>query len=147
MGSFLYILTALHFVPNLQYMTATPFPKEFLDQITIVLTEKKERLEKELGLFATPNAHAEGDFDAQYPEFGDKDDENAQEIAQFTARKPLEITLEKELRDINKALKRLSEKNYGICKYCEKPIDKKRLLARPTSGSCVSCKKTLTNEV
>lgn len=128
-------------------MTATSFTKEFLKQILDILTEKKERLQNELGVFTKPNAHTEGDYDAQYPEFGDKEDENAQEIAQFTARKPLEITLEKELRDIDKALKRLDEGKYGICKYCEKPIDEKRLLARPTSGSCVSCKKTLTNEL
>ncbi len=128
-------------------MTATPFTQDFLKEITTVLAEKKERLEKELGVFAKPSANADGDFEAQYPEFGDKDDENAQEIAQFTARKPLEITLEKELRDIKKALARLEEGKYGICKYCEKAIDEKRLLARPTSGSCVSCKKTLTNEV
>ena len=35
----------------------------------------------------------------------------------------------------------------GICKYCDQPIDEKRLRARPTSGACISCKKTLTDEV
>jgi DnaK suppressor protein len=128
-------------------MSAAPFSQDFLDKIQMVLKEKKERLEKELGIFTTKNAHTSDDYDAQFPEFGNKDDENAREIEQYTARKPLEITLEKELRDIKKALILLEKNTYGTCKYCDNPIDEKRLLARPTSGSCVSCKKTLTNEI
>ncbi|MEK7623573.1 MAG: TraR/DksA C4-type zinc finger protein, partial [Patescibacteria group bacterium] len=71
----------------------------------------------------------------------------AREVAEYTANKPLEVTLENTLRDINKALERLNKGTYGICKYCDHPIDEKRLLARPTSSACVSCKKTLTDEV
>lgn len=122
------------------------FSKSFLTEVKNELEEKKARLEGELGGFAKKNPHAEDDYDAQYSEYGDKDDENAQEVAEFTANKPLEIALEKELRDIKKALARMDEGTYGICKYCDKPIDEKRLRARPTSGSCVACKKALTNE-
>ena len=57
-----------------------------------------------------------------------------------------EETLEKMLRDVGKSLKRIEEGSYGVCKYCDKPIDEKRLLARPTSSACVECKKTLTDE-
>ncbi|PIT86361.1 MAG: hypothetical protein COU33_03620 [Candidatus Magasanikbacteria bacterium CG10_big_fil_rev_8_21_14_0_10_43_6] len=128
-------------------MTAATLTQEFLDRIEAELTEKKTQLENELGGFTKPTAQDSEDFEAQFPEFGDKEDENAREIEQYTARKPLEITLEKELRDVNKALKRLADKQYGVCKYCENLIDEKRLLARPTSASCVSCKKTLNNEL
>jgi len=127
-------------------MAKSTFSAAFLTQVKQSLTEEKTKLEKELGQFTTPNPHVKGDFEADYPEYGDESDENAREIADYTANKPLEITLEKQLRDINKSLARLDEGTYGICKYCKEPIDEKRLLARATSGSCVSCKKTLKEE-
>jgi len=120
--------------------------QDFLKKMKELLLSEKERLEKELAKFATKNRHVSGDYDATYPEYGDKEDENAQEVAQYTANKPLEIALEKELRDVNKSLERLGAKKYGVCKYCDEPIEEKRLMARPTSGACVSCKKTLTQE-
>ncbi|MFH1947050.1 MAG: TraR/DksA C4-type zinc finger protein [Candidatus Magasanikbacteria bacterium] len=118
----------------------------FIKKIKELLLSEKERLTNELAKFTTKNKHGEGDYDATYPEYGDKDDENAQEVAQYTANKPLEIALEKELRDVGKSLDRLEKGTYGICKYCDELIDEKRVMARPTSGACVSCKKTLTEE-
>ena len=116
-------------------------------KIKTQLEEEKIQLEKELGLFAKKNPHVEGDYDATFPEYGDDSDDNAREMAQYSANKTLEITLEKSLRDINKALARIDEGTYGTCKYCDQPIDVKRLEARPTSSSCISCKKTLTDEI
>jgi RNA polymerase-binding transcription factor DksA len=45
------------------------------------------------------------------------------------------------------ALKRLEKGDYGVCRYCKKPIEEKRLLIRPTSSACVQCKKTIVQEV
>lgn len=117
----------------------SPFTQKFLDQILEILTHEKKRLTKEIMSLTGKN-------DDAFPEYGDEDDDNAREIADFTANKPVEIALENELRDINKSMKRLNEGGYGICKYCDKAIDEKRLLARPTSSSCVSCKKTVSQE-
>ncbi len=127
-----------------EYMTKQT--KAFLDEIKKKLEEEKARLETELGGFTKPNPNVKGDFDAEFPEYGDESDENAREIADYLTNKPLEETLEKSLRDVNKSLERIGTGTYGICKYCDEAIDEKRLRARPTSGSCVSCKKTLTNE-
>jgi len=125
---------------------ANGFSEEFLKKIEEQLKQEKVRLEKELAKFTKKSEHVAGDYDATFPEYGDKEDENALEVAQYTANKPLEIALETELRDVNKSLHRIKNGAYGVCKYCKKPIDEKRLLARPTSGACVSCKKTLTQE-
>lgn len=127
-------------------MTSQHFSNDFLKGVTEQLNKEKERLEKELGQFTTKNPHVKGDYDAKFPEYGDKQDENAQEIAEYTVNKPLELALEKTLRDVKKALDRISKEDYGICKYCDQPISEPRLKARPTSGSCVSCKKTLKEE-
>lgn len=117
----------------------SPFSTTFLDKIKEILLEEKSRLAKETGELGGVN-------DSAFPEYGEGEDDNAREIADFTANKPVEITLENELRDVKKSLKRLIEGTYGVCKYCDKPIDEKRLLARPTSSSCVSCKKTVAQE-
>lgn len=117
-----------------------------LDKIKNQLLEEKKRLERELGDFAERNIHNAGDFNAKFPQFGDKSDENASEVATYGDYLALEQTLEKELRDVVETLKNIENGAYGICKYCRKPIDEKRLLARPTSSACVACKKLLTQE-
>jgi len=121
--------------------------KSFIEEMKKLLLEQKSRLEDELEKFTTKNHNEKDDYETTYPEYGDKSDENAQEITQYLANKPLEMTLENSLRDVNKALKRIAEGTYGICKYCDKQIETKRLQARPTSSACVSCKKTLTQEI
>lgn len=119
----------------------------FLAEIRANLLLEKERLGNELTKFTKKNPHVADDFDATFPDYGSEEDDNAREVAQYTANKPLEMTLERTLRDVNKALERLEKGTYGTCKYCQQSIEEKRLLARPISGACVSCKKTLTNEV
>ncbi len=120
-------------------ITKSAFSPEFLDKIKEILLAEKKRLANETDELGGVN-------DSAFPEYGEGEDDNAREIADFTANKPVEVALENELRDIKKSLKRLEEGDYGICKYCDNPIDEKRLLARPTSSSCVSCKKTVSQE-
>ncbi|MCF6277008.1 MAG: TraR/DksA family transcriptional regulator [Candidatus Magasanikbacteria bacterium] len=119
---------------------------KFVGEIKEKLLKDKTRLERELSKFTRKNPKIKGDFEANYPEYGDDEDDNVQEMEQYAVNKPLEINLEKLLRDVNKALTSIEKRSYGICKYCDKPIDKRRLRARPTSGSCVSCKKTIKEE-
>jgi len=128
-------------------MAKTTFNKEFLKKIKGLLLQEKDVLEKELNKFAKKNKNVSGDYNSNFPEYGDKDDENAAEVAEYAAELPLEESFEKTLRDNVQALKRLEDDTYGICKYCKKPIDEKRLLARPTSNACISCKKAITQEV
>ena len=52
----------------------TAFGKDFLNKIKDRLLQEKERLEKELSKFTKKNKHVAGDYDATFPEYGDKDD-------------------------------------------------------------------------
>lgn len=124
----------------------SPLSDAFVAGIKKELEEEKIRLSEELAPLSKKNPHVAGVFEATFPEYGDEEDDNAREIAEYTANKPLEINMEKTLRDTDKALERIKKGTYGICKYCDKPIDEKRLKARPTSSACISCKKTLTEE-
>ena len=120
--------------------------KKTLKQIEEKLLKQKERLEKELKSFATVNPHNKDDFNAKFPQYGDKEDENANEVAVYGDNLTIERTLEKELQDVKKSLGRIKKGTYGKCRYCKKEINKKRLLARPASSACVECKKKLTQE-
>ena len=121
--------------------------KEFIQKIKAQLENEQERLEKDLKQFASKNPHNQDDYNADFPQLGDKEDENANEVAIYSDNLTLERTLEKTLRDVKNSLKRIDEGAYGICKYCNKEISIERLQARPTSSACVECKKALTQEI
>jgi DnaK suppressor protein len=121
---------------------------EFIAEMKKRLEEEKIRLERDLADISHKDPNAPGGIAANYPESGsNSDDDNAMEIAEFSDDLSLEAKLETELRDTVKALEAIAKGKYGICKYCGKEIDQKRLEARPTSSSCISCKKALTQEM
>ncbi len=120
---------------------------QLLDQLKAQLSAEKQKLEAELANIAHRTQNTGGDFDADFPSHGDKEDENAAEVAEFSDNLSLESELESALKDVNSALKAIDTGSYGKCKYCQNEIDVQRLMARPTSTSCIACKKTLTQEV
>ncbi len=110
------------------------------------LEKRKKQLLRDLKHIAKKkNESGEDEYRATFPEYGDKTDENAQEITEYSTNVAQEDVLEKTLRDVEKALKRIEDGTYGICKYCGNPIPEKRLEARPTASSCVACKTKLQN--
>lgn len=113
--------------------------KKFIEQQKQALEDKREKLIAEL------NEVRGGDIkqEAGFPNYGDDEDDSSAEVATFTTNLSLENTLEKALRDVESALERISDGTYGVCKYCNQEIDERRLLARPSSSSCISCKEKM----
>lgn len=126
---------------------AQAFSQKFLDEIKAKLLAEEKRISGELEQISTKSSKNPDDYDATFKELGDKEDENAAEVAEFSDNLTLERELEAALRDIHGSLKRLELGTYGVCKYCSKPIDERRLVARPMSSACIECKKLLTQEV
>lgn len=120
--------------------------KNTLEKIEQSLREEEGRLVSELSRFAHQDSNITGNFRSEYPDFGDDEDENAAEVAEYSDRLSIEHTLEKQLADVRKALASIEKGTYGVCKHCGNPIEEARLLIRPTSTSCVSCKKRLKGE-
>jgi len=120
--------------------------KATLEKIKKDLESRKEKIEKELEGFTTKDEYIKDNYRSNFPSFGDKEDENAKEIADYTDNLSIEFSLEKMLKDINKALEKIQKGTYGICNYCHKPIPEERLLARPVSSACIECKEKLTNQ-
>ena len=46
------------------------------------------------------------------------------------------------LKRIDASLNKIILGTYGLCVSCEEPISHKRLLARPITNSCISCKES-----
>lgn len=122
--------------------------KEMLKKIEDQLMSEKSRLEKELATFTKKNPRNPDDYNAEFTEApvsgSASEDENAYQVTTYSNNLSMERTLEGLLKDVNKALERVKTGEYGTCKHCKKEINPKRLLARPTSASCIDCKKRLT---
>jgi len=103
--------------------------KEAILAIKTDLIARKEQITHDLQEVAKQDNHDADNLGAKFPEYGDKPDENAQEITDYSTSLMTEKVLEKTLED--------------ICKYCHKPISAKRLVARPVASSCIACKTEL----
>lgn len=121
--------------------------KKVIEQIKKDLEIRKKQIEEDLSNFTKQDTHERDEHRAKFPEYGDKIDENAQEIDEYSTNLAKEKILEKTLRDINDTLDRIERGVYGICKYCKKEIGEKRLLARPVSSACIECKNKLQKTV
>lgn len=120
---------------------------DFLEKVKNVLLDEKTRLEQDLADMGY-SIDKRGEEHLEYPESGgNSDDDNALEVTTLADEMSIVERLRSALRDTNKALEAVEKGSYGICKYCKKEIGEKRLLARPTSSSCIECKKTLTQEL
>lgn len=111
----------------------------FIAKMKEELSARKAELVKELNIDAIKVT--EEDYDAKFPDYGEKEDENAAEVAAFEKNLSMEKTLEVSLFNVNKALKKIEEGKYGTCEKCGMPIDPKRLEAFSSATTCMECKK------
>jgi RNA polymerase-binding protein DksA len=121
--------------------------KEFLKKMEAQLNDEQARLKSDLEEFTKQNPRNREDYVATFENIGDKEDENAEEVATYSTNLSLEHSMESALRDVDRALERMKSGTYGVCKYCSKEISEKRLEARPSSSSCIECKKSFTQEL
>lgn len=120
----------------------------FLKEIEKRLKEEEQRLLRDLGDLADEDPKQPGVFLPKPPtDEVETDDDSSIEATTISDSLAVIEGLQEELRDVRKAQRMLKNKTYGLCKYCQKPIDPKRLEARPTSSACITCKKTLTQEL
>lgn len=133
---------AFYFIIQFKYMgNNSALSEEEIKEIKEDLLKRKEQILKDLNTVSEKeNTESGEDFKATFPEYGDKDDENAQEINEYSTNLATEQVLEKTIKDINIALDRIEKGSYGVCKYCGEPIGKKRMVARPVASSCIECK-------
>lgn len=106
-----------------------------------ILLDKREQLLKELGLieessFNTTTKDAAGDISAYSYHLADQatDFQEREKAFHFASREG------RFLHHIEEALRRVKEKDYGICHECNGDIDHERLKAVPHARLCIKCK-------
>lgn len=112
-----------------------------LAELKKALFEKREKIQKDLKVFAKKGKDIKGDFDTKFEQIGDRPEENASEVEMYEDNLGVEHALEKDLAAIDEALGNIENGTYGICANCGKPqnIDIKRLKAFPEAKTCIKC--------
>lgn len=124
---------------------------EFLEQMKTKLLDMKKHLESDLGDVTQKDPKNPKQLSAAYNTGAESADTSEDDVSEKVSTYADEVSLigelEGQLRDVEKALESINKGTYGACKYCGKDIDAKRLEARPSSSSCISCKKLFTQEL
>lgn len=110
------------------------------------IAEMKDKLEKErtelrqrLGLSESEEQVKNDEFHAKLPQYGDSEEDNATEVAQYQDDLSLEGNLQGRFAEVEKALDKMKEGNYGKCDNCGEEIPQERLKVNPAAQVCVKC--------
>ncbi|MBU1118645.1 TraR/DksA C4-type zinc finger protein [Patescibacteria group bacterium] len=98
-------------------------------------------LEGQLSEIAKKDEHVPNDYDAKFPNYGDEEEQNATEVADYDVRLDLEAKMEVQLVKVKKALKKMGEGTYGICEKTGKEIPLERLKAIPWAETIADADK------
>ena len=114
--------------------------KDTQTKIQEELLKKKKRLEAELSNFATKDPNIKGDWDSKYPRVPEGGlEEAAGEVEEYATSLPIEHNLELQLQDVENALDKIGQKNYGACESCGMHIEEERLVVSPEARFCTMC--------
>jgi DnaK suppressor protein len=67
--------------------------------------------------------------------------DRSEEVEAWMTRESMNQHATLELRNIELALQRIDDGNFGVCQACEEAIPMKRLRARPNATLCLSCQE------
>lgn len=120
-------------------MTSTQdhYEQSFIDAQKKTLTGEKERLEKQLHGMTGDDDFNKDKVQVKWDEMGDKEEDNAVEVAQYQDSISLERKLEEQLERINDAIDRIEKGTYGLCEVCGNPIEQQRLGVNPSAVRCM----------
>lgn len=108
-----------------------------LDELREKLIAEKDQLEGELERFAKKTS--EGEYKTDFPDdIGNRRDENATEVEEYTDKLALEDSLETQLKAVLDALKKMDEGTYGTDENTGEDIDINRLQAYPAARTNIT---------
>lgn len=115
------------------------YEKEFIDSQKEKLELEKQELENSLSSFAEKSKEGGDNWNTKFPKMDESEDDDVDEVEEFTDLLPAEYALELKLKNVNEALEKIEGGNYGICEECKKYISKERLEANPSAKKCGEC--------
>ena len=114
--------------------------QQLLEELKSQLQAKKQQLESQLSEFATKDPNLKDDWDTKYPRVPQGNlEEAADEVEEYSTKLNVEFNLESQLKDVNAALAKMEQGNFGVCQMCKNPIASERLKVSPEAKLCQSC--------
>lgn len=114
--------------------------KQLLESVEQGLLKEKQRLEQELLGLADKDEESK-EYTTRYVDYGDSEEDNAEEYRQHEVNLSISKNLETALADVVLALEKISAGTYGVCENCKKEINPERLKAYPAAKICMDCGK------
>ena len=121
------------------YRSSRKLTKEELKKIKKLLLIEKKEIFKMKGLTDSIIAEKEENIKSHIADMG------TNSYFKEIAGKLTDIE-HKTLVEIDRALKKIDNGNYGICEFCKKPINKQRLKIIPYVRFCIECQNKLKEE-
>ncbi len=121
------------------YFNIITMTQEFITKMQARLDEERQRLEVKLESGAGEIDRADGDAAVAFPNIGDDEEDNAQEVEIYDQRIAVARTFTDELGEVVAALQRIEDNTYGVCTKCGQPIVEARLEAFPAAAKCSAC--------
>lgn len=107
----------------------------FIEQMRQKLQQEKTELNQRLGHIA--HKSEEAGFEADFPDYGRNEEENANEVADAVALSATTEAMESRLKEVEEALERIEKGAYGIASSGEL-IPEGRLRANPAATTTVT---------
>ena len=109
------------------------------DQLKEKLLNEKNKIVGLLEQMTNEKTFNKDKIQVKLDNVGDKDEDNAMEVANFQDNISLERELEVTLEKIDAALVKIDKGEYGKCEKCQSDIKDERLLAYPEANICLTC--------
>jgi RNA polymerase-binding transcription factor DksA len=116
--------------------------RKAIEEVKKRLIQERERIKKQLEAMTEEREFNKDKIQVKWKDIGNKDEDNATELADYQDQISLERNLEISLEKIEKAIKIIDKGNYGKCEKCGKEIEKARLEAYPEATLCLTCKSS-----
>jgi len=115
--------------------------QSLIQELKNQLEIKKLELEKEMESIAQKDQEGSEHWEPKFPndETNTDIDDETSEVEDFENILPVGYVLEEDLKNINLALKKITENTYGRCENCQKEISEERLKAFPEARFCNEC--------
>jgi len=109
--------------------------KNRLTKIKTKLVKRRQEISLDVDRFICHEFHLGREMEISGPP-----DDTVRQAEQELAWLATEMMF-RELIEIEEALQKLKRGNYGICAYCSKPIQYKRLITLPHAKLCLGCQR------
>jgi len=110
-----------------------------INQLKEKLLAEKKKLAEQLEAMTQERTFDKDKVQVKWKELGNKEEDNAVEVANFQDSISLERDLEVNLERIENALAKIEAGQYGICEHCGNDIEEARLRAYPEATLCLKC--------